>query len=68
MSAPGQLDAQDAKKIGKSLLLAMAGAALAYVATDVLPMLPAKYAYLAPFASTLVAVLLKAVQDTGKHD
>jgi len=66
MSAPGQLDRTDMKKIGKSLGIAMGAAALAYVGTNVLPMLPAKYGFLSPLLGTLVTAMLKMLQDTSK--
>lgn len=66
MSAPGRLDTFDTQKILKGALIAGMGAVLAYIGTDVIPVLPAQYQTTAPLLAILVNIALKLLQDTGK--
>lgn len=70
VSAPGQLIKQDWTKIFKGLGIAIGGSLLAYISSEIIPMLQGldlsgAEAIIVAVASTIVNVLLKWVNETN---
>lgn len=64
-SAPGRLAAGDWCKIGKGLGIALAGSGLAYLGTEIVPVLPQMgMGWLAPLGAVCINATLKWLSDT----